>query len=351
MADSPHPSRTSSHTVRAAAWPALVLALSACLTITDKVAAAAGERPATPAPSDRSKTGEKAAEPAANVESLLGLEPAKPSEKTAAHEAQPGSSETRRSVPSREQQDSARDEIKRIFQKQFKETTTREQKLALAKELREVGQKTIDNENAQFSLFCRACELTAEAGEIERAYKVVAAIAARYAVDPLAMKADVLSRLKPSSARDRSVPVEAVARATLALIDEAVAVDNYELAKRLFSGLTFAPKSVDYAVVREVATCPRFPFSCTMFPRSHPAATRCRQGCHPRERSARRPRSTSRTVSPLLPTPGLDGQRTRVVAYPGRKIAGRNMFPWSNRFCPSFFCHQFFCQILLMERK
>ena len=76
-----------------------------------------------------------------------------------------------------------------------------------------------------------AKDVAAQAADVETAFSVVDVIAQEFEVDPIGSKADLLTVV----AKQASLASEhaGVARRSLALIDQAVAGDNYDLALRL----------------------------------------------------------------------------------------------------------------------
>lgn len=103
-------------------------------------------------------------------------------------------------------------------------------KVALAQKLLLAGAATKNDPAGRYALFVLARDLAIESGSSETAMAAVEATANTYNVDSLASKVEVLRQLSKSSRLQSKR--EVLYRATDQTIDEAVAVDRYDIAKQ-----------------------------------------------------------------------------------------------------------------------
>ena len=125
-------------------------------------------------------------------------------------------------------------------------------KAALAKKLVQKADETNNDPVARFVLLHEATDVATEAGQGELAFQTIDALTSEYTVSGPAMKAEVI---------DKGVKValplpqkEALARAALQVIDDAIAEDNFDVAKQMgrqASQLTRLSK--DGGLVQEIA--------------------------------------------------------------------------------------------------
>ncbi len=97
---------------------------------------------------------------------------------------------------------------------------------ALARKLLGLGLVTGDRPAARFVLLREARELAVQAGDVELALEAVDAAAAYFTMDAVALKAAALAKLSPRTPQG----ARALAEAHLGLVEEALALDQYEAA-------------------------------------------------------------------------------------------------------------------------
>jgi hypothetical protein len=164
--------------------------------------------------------------------------------------------------PGADAQKSAQALIRNIFKAEYARRTPDDQK-ALARRLLTEAEGTKDDPAARFVLFCESRDLAAAAGDPETAAAAVAGLAAGYAVDAFALKADALAAVGRSVRTPESAA--ALARCALAAADEALAADEYKPAAALAqTAASAAPRGRDPALldhaqtrVREIADLQR----------------------------------------------------------------------------------------------
>lgn len=152
-------------------------------------------------------------------------------------------------VPDADAQMKAEKLIKEVFQADYSKAKLPTDKAALAEKLLRQGGETKDDLTARFVMFREARDLAAESGAIANSLKAVDEIAKSFLVDALEMKTDALV------AADKAAPMtskRAVADAAQILIDDAVRVDNFEVATRLAKvALSSAQSSKDFSAIQK----------------------------------------------------------------------------------------------------
>lgn len=159
---------------------------------------------------------------------LVGNDPAaKPVEK-------PAVKEPKVAVPDAAAQAAATKTVQGVYRDDLKRATAPEQKIELARKLHTDGLGTADDPVGRYVLLKMARDLAASTGDLETAGEVLDDMAERYEMDGLEAKADMLI-----AASKTPLHSEDVSTRLNALADDAVAVDRYDLAKKLLTaGLT-----------------------------------------------------------------------------------------------------------------
>jgi formylglycine-generating enzyme required for sulfatase activity len=150
----------------------------------------------------------------------------------------------REAVPHKDSQDEALKLIKDLFRDDFTKAQSPAGKQALAKKMLEQGVQTKGNATHQYVLFQQARDLATAAVDGELAFRAIDEMVAAFQVDAADMKADVLNDFSKKA----RLPAEhkALADRALALIDEAVAEGNFDLAMEVSKfALAEANKSRD----------------------------------------------------------------------------------------------------------
>jgi hypothetical protein len=134
-------------------------------------------------------------------------------------------------VPDKPGQRKAEEAVKEVLKGEFARAKTWDQKVALAKVLIKYGVETKDDPTARFVLLRVARDQAAELGAFVTAFTAVDEMARWYEINPLEMKADVLAR----GPKRLPAQAETLAGHALALINAAIADDQYEVANRVGS--------------------------------------------------------------------------------------------------------------------
>lgn len=121
--------------------------------------------------------------------------------------------------------------VKEIYGREYAGAKKAEQKQALAKKLLQKACETQNEPTSKYVLLKLAKNIATQAVDVETALAAVDAMAQSFEVDPLEIKADVLSEIS-KKARLASEH-KAVAEQSFALIDQAVTRDKYDLAAQL----------------------------------------------------------------------------------------------------------------------
>jgi hypothetical protein len=160
-------------------------------------------------------------------------------------------------VPDSDQQQAAEAKVREIFAKEFAAAKTADQKLHLAAKLFKQGETTADDSAARFVLLRMACEMAAAAGALNESLGAVDKMQQDFDVDAVAMKTDLLAKSVESGriGGRKTADSQEVVGAAMALLDDAVAVDDFESAGRLGKLATTAARAAkDPQIVRNVTT-------------------------------------------------------------------------------------------------
>ncbi len=192
----------------------------------------------------------KSEEPAFEPPVVKPLEPAAPAESEA--EKKPG----KLPVPDEAKQKAAEAKIREIFGQELSAAKTADQKLGLASKLLKQGIDTDDDSDARFVLLRMACNLAAEAGELGEAFRTVDTLAESYEFNPLNVKVDLLAKAVEAnrSGGKADVHAKSLLSAAMTILEEALAVDNFEAASRIIKTATAAARAAkDPQLLRETA--------------------------------------------------------------------------------------------------
>jgi len=158
-------------------------------------------------------------------------------------------------VPDSDQQQAAEAKVREIFAKEFAAAKTADQKLHLAAKLFKQGETTADDSAARFVLLRMACEMAAAAGALNESLAAADKMQQDFDVDAVALKTDLLARSVESGriGGRKTADSQEVVGAAMALLDDAVAVDDFESAGRLGKLATTAARAAkDPQIVRDV---------------------------------------------------------------------------------------------------
>ena len=141
--------------------------------------------------------------------------------------------------------------IRDVYRDQWDRAQKAEEKTALANKLSAQAVKSVDDPAGRFVLLRLARDVAAQAGDAETALAAVDLIGNTYEVDVLQMQLDCLQAV--AKAASGSSQIKAVAQQAFALVDAAVAADNYETA-RCFGELADASarRARDFPLVKKI---------------------------------------------------------------------------------------------------
>jgi hypothetical protein len=144
---------------------------------------------------------------------------------------EPSPEPKRRPIPDKEAQVKVLKVIKDLYKADYAKRKP-EDLLELAAKLLQEAADTKGDPTVRFVLLREARDVAAQAGNTAMCLEAVSLIAKEYDIDALGMKVDALAAASAAAARAAS---PSVAEACLALLDEALAGDDYETALRLVS--------------------------------------------------------------------------------------------------------------------
>jgi hypothetical protein len=134
-------------------------------------------------------------------------------------------------VPSDADQEKSETTIKQVLQSDYAKASRPSDKQALARKLLRKAKGTDDDPIHRFVLLREARDIATEVGAIGTAMEAIDGIARWHEVDALQMKTDALAKIVKVPRPTESMATHALT--IVALLDDAIAVDQYELAKRL----------------------------------------------------------------------------------------------------------------------
>jgi hypothetical protein len=134
-------------------------------------------------------------------------------------------------VPSAADQEKSETTIRQVFQNEYAKASRPGDKQALSRKLLRKAKDTDDDPIHRFVLLREARDIATEVGAIGTAMEAIDGIAKWYEVDALQMKTDALTKIVKVPRPTESMAAHALTIVTL--LDDAIAADQYELAKRL----------------------------------------------------------------------------------------------------------------------
>jgi hypothetical protein len=134
-------------------------------------------------------------------------------------------------VPNEAAQARAAKLVQELFQGKYAAATTGEQRQALARELLAKAKTMQDDPAGQYMLLHDAGNFAVKAADVEMALEAIGQMQAAFEIDVVAMKVGVLAAI--GKAALGKPQCKALAESAVALIDAAVAGDQYELAGQL----------------------------------------------------------------------------------------------------------------------
>jgi len=153
-------------------------------------------------------------------------------------------------IPSDEAQAKALELIKEVYGQEWENAKSSAQKQALATKLLQKAGESTDDTN-RYVLLKVARDVAAQAGDTDLAFRAIDAMADSYEVDTYKLKGAAVSQA--ARAASSSAQSVAVARHSLAMIDEAVEKDDFVAAKYLGNlALDAARKGRDGQLVKSV---------------------------------------------------------------------------------------------------
>lgn len=157
----------------------------------------------------------------------------------------------RAAVPDDAAQSKARELLQELYGKEFESAQASAQKTALAKKMLGQAAETKGDPASHFVLLRVAKDVAVLAGDVETALGAVNRIAAIYDVDAMEMKEETFHAV--ASAARISSQFKAIAQQALPLIEEAVALDEYEKADRFGeSGSSLARRAREYVLLKQI---------------------------------------------------------------------------------------------------
>ena len=151
-------------------------------------------------------------------------------------------------IPTEAAQTAALKTVKEVYEDQWEAAKTSTQKQAFAKALMQTGVETKKDAAARFVLFKIARDIAAQVADDETAFQAIDAMGQSFQIEALEMKSTVLAKLAsmPRPPEEHAP----VAEKALALLEEAVAKDDFRVASHCAeTALAEARKAKDKAMV------------------------------------------------------------------------------------------------------
>ena len=153
-------------------------------------------------------------------------------------------------IPDAEAQKEARKLVTDVFGKDLAKARTAPERVALGRKMLQAATDEQGRPAAQYALLAIAGEVATEAADVETAMAVAVAIGNRFDADGAKLKTDALARLDKAKGLDPA----AMAEHCTQLIDECVAADRYDLAKKAAElGVAAAKKGGDTQALQAAA--------------------------------------------------------------------------------------------------
>jgi len=155
----------------------------------------------------------------------------------------------RHPVPAAADQKKAEATVRDIFKADYASRDPKA-RAAFAKKLLQTGIETTDNLAARYVLFREAADIAARAGDIGTCTRAIAETAASFDIDELVTRGKTLAAA--GSAASDPKALRTIVTAFLALADDAVAIDNYDVAARAATAAErYARKARDAALLAD----------------------------------------------------------------------------------------------------
>jgi hypothetical protein len=155
-------------------------------------------------------------------------------------------------VPSRAALIHARQDVRKIYHKEYAAATEPGAKKSLAEKLLAVGLETQDEPDTRYALFYEARVLALSAGDAKLLRKSIQLLAKSYKVDPLEELNQSLA--EASEERMTAAAKKALAPLALELAKEAAAENDYAGAERLVEAAKGMAQGKDLAVLKQAGT-------------------------------------------------------------------------------------------------
>ena len=145
-------------------------------------------------------------------------------------------------IPDEDAQKSASTVIAHVYKPDYEKAKTPAQKLELAKKLLGEGIATKDDSVSRFVLFRIARDIAAQQGDLVTAFAAIDRVSGEFDIDRMQMQVDAAR----TSTKALKLPKDhqAFANVLAPIIDEAISVDRYDLAKLLVALTLSAAKEV-----------------------------------------------------------------------------------------------------------
>lgn len=153
----------------------------------------------------------------------------------------------REPIPDGVAQAKAEKTIKDLYNADFAKLKTAADRTALAAKLTQIARETNENLAVRFVLLREARDLAALANDVTGALQVIDQLAETYAIDVPDMKLTILAKAYKTAAT--AALNQVLTENCLAVLEEAIAADNYDIALRLLAIAEAASKKAGVAVL------------------------------------------------------------------------------------------------------
>jgi hypothetical protein len=156
------------------------------------------------------------------------------------------------SIPNAEAYKASENEVREVYRDDFANLHTGDQKRALASKLLKHGIETTDDNDGRYVMFRMSQDLAVSVGDLDTALQTIDLTDQKYAVDAIAMKAEMLRKFVDMA--PNRYQIKDLLPTTTELMVEAIGADRYDLASRLGKmSIPLARKKRDISTVRQVA--------------------------------------------------------------------------------------------------
>jgi hypothetical protein len=155
----------------------------------------------------------------------------------------------RLAMPTDSERQKAAEAVKEVFGDELSHAKKAEDKQALAEKLLKKAQETRDDPASAYAMLEQARSLAIDAADAPLLAKIATELGSRFDVDPLELLADDLEKANQKS--HPSAAFKSIAETALEQVDDALAADQFPVAKRLSDvALSAARKAKDPAVLK-----------------------------------------------------------------------------------------------------